>query len=941
MPLLPSTTNDFIFPCLSPLDLFRYSLSCRDAHADVSSYFRRAFSIHAFLSFYFFTFAEIERFRWIQKATGALIAGPSALEFFDRLRLDTKKSFLEIFVQYSFVPVVADFLESIGYRFMPVEPLSRDAEDREQGQDGIRASQSFATVVKRDYHTSLGLLNSSYVFVRETDTEDDRAPQTRRIQLRTSMQIPLEVILDRSHSTCYMNLISNSHAIALYPRAAFENRLSVILSSNVSLNNVITDPEWKLLGYEGTFPDLTEQHLKPFFPNTVRRIGDEHCWIIPLPLPSNLDVDGEPVPDTLQEGVSDKDQDYCRPRTSTINSAKPSLGDKMIRLDTTVEVEWIQELLSFLPFSLLHVLFLASSSDSVSALKFPVIGRRSDCLPNHVDGTGAFGNGSTVLNTPAGPFLYTTNVTVGGVPFEVQIDTGSSDLWVLGNVTKTHNTSIPAALGYAIGIVEGHVNTAEVMFDGFTISDQAYLFAEAVENVPTIPGFIGLGPSSLSQVLANVERANRSDINGAPFVDRIFKQNMTPNFISFVLQRSNETAEIALVEEQFGQLTIGEMIPEYEERIPAAPKLPALVDQFGVQHWQTLLDSNGIIGHDGERIETKTEISNPTEGGLNQLHVVVDTGFSLSQIPHEIIDAMYGRVPGAEYIKNGSDLNPGLGALGINDVWRIPCDYELNVSFIFAGVEIPVSPLDLTVGSADALQDANGVDICFALFQQISTSVAGNTSFGAIDAILGPSFLRNVYTVINFGDFVDGSNDTIADPYIQLLPTLDKAKAHQDFVNQRLGGVDTTASQAPLLPMSQMKHSPYMGGGFATTQNLAESNDHYDSDQRDNEPWYKRTRNIIGISIGGAILCGLILAIVLACTQRRHRSKVRSEAPFVPPIGSYKPLFDAGDAPRTGPYRPLLDPVGAHAPYSDTAYRPPMAKDVNDDGVAKYDPARS
>jgi len=60
--------------------------------------------------------------------------------------------------------------------------------------------------------------------------------------------------------------------------------------------------------------------------------------------------------------------------------------------------------------------------------------------------------------------------------------------------------------------------------------------------------------------------------------------------------------------------------------------------------------------------------------------------------------------------------------------------------------------------------------------------------------ILGMTFLRNAYLLVNYGDFVDGTA-TKAQPYVQLLSVTDPAAAHQDFVQTRLGGVDTTGMQ--------------------------------------------------------------------------------------------------------------------------------------------------
>jgi len=57
------------------------------------------------------------------------------------------------------------------------------------------------------------------------------------------------------------------------------------------------------------------------------------------------------------------------------------------------------------------------------------------------------------------------------------------------------------------------------------------------------------------------------------------------------------------------------------------------------------------------------------------------------------------------------------------------------------------------------------------------------------------AFLRNAYILVDFGDFVQGAT-SIADPYIQLLSTTNNSAAvHQDFVNVRLGGKDSTTDE--------------------------------------------------------------------------------------------------------------------------------------------------
>jgi hypothetical protein len=218
-------------------------------------------------------------------------------------------------------------------------------------------------------------------------------------------------------------------------------------------------------------------------------------------------------------------------------------------------------------------------------------------------------------------------------------------------------------------------------------------------------GIIGLGPSALSSIKQTVGGDPRAD----PPLDRIFKGDLdTPNFLTFLLSR-NSTVEDLSVHTFPAQLAIGTVAPGLES-IQSMPKLPALVDQFGVQHWQTLLDENGIIIN-GQRISTQTSIQNPTAGTPSQLHVMMDTGFSFAQVPKAVADAMYSGVPGAQFIQDGA-TELGSGFSGLVNFWRIPCDAEVNVSFVFAGNEYPVAPLDLNFDWQ--VKDSEGQEVCIA-----------------------------------------------------------------------------------------------------------------------------------------------------------------------------------------------------------------------------------
>jgi saccharopepsin len=52
------------------------------------------------------------------------------------------------------------------------------------------------------------------------------------------------------------------------------------------------------------------------------------------------------------------------------------------------------------------------------------------------------------------------------------------------------------------------------------------------------------------------------------------------------------------------------------------------------------------------------------------------------------------------------------------------------------------------------------------------------------DIVLGDPFLRNAYTVYDFGDFV-GDSGKVGQPYMQLLAETDPSEAAQEFVDAR------------------------------------------------------------------------------------------------------------------------------------------------------------
>lgn len=155
------------------------------------------------------------------------------------------------------------------------------------------------------------------------------------------------------------------------------------------------------------------------------------------------------------------------------------------------------------------------------------------------------------------------------------------------------------------------------------------------------------------------------------------------------------------------------------------------------------------------------------------------------------------------------------------------------------------------------------------------------------------STVRNTYTLINFGDFIDGNPDNQGAPYLQLISVTDSSAAHKDFVTTRLNGTDTTGDSAhTLLPASQAKHSPQ-----SATEKAKYTFYRY-------WPW-------LAAGVGAILVLGIGVLIFRCCCGSRQRP-IRGKYM----AGPYRPLHDAAPDPAMDLH--TMPPQGA---YADPYYR--------------------
>ncbi|KAH0585942.1 hypothetical protein H2248_007228 [Termitomyces sp. 'cryptogamus'] len=412
---------------------------------------------------------------------------------------------------------------------------------------------------------------------------------------------------------------------------------------------------------------------------------------------------------------------------------------------------------------ILHVDFLTLYLISfVGALQLEVHGERRSRRSQHQRRTP----GLSELSNNADISYYAV-IEIGRNDYTLLIDTGGSDIWMAGNVPNSND--IEGGVNYVHDSVTGRIKTAEIEFAGYIIPDQAFCeykpqdivletglkFLMIVQVSPDDikkagAGILGLGPNDGSKIYQAIPT-----VAGAALLDRIFLQNLTtPNYLTVLLGRSGDLTDF-----YGGSLTVGQVISGFED-ILKQPKLPVVNSIAADLHFQVLLDKNGFIGPDGKPIVIRTEVDSTQNE--EQATVVLDTGFSLPQVPSSLAAEIYGRFLGAQLVDIDS----------VGKIWLLPCSQEVSITLKFNNKSYPIHPLDVTLDPTiigmSAVVDSKGYPLCIGTFQPFTYDTGAKPSY---DMVLGMAFLRNVYVLMDYGDFISGSNRKKDAPYVQFLST--------------------------------------------------------------------------------------------------------------------------------------------------------------------------
>ncbi|KAH9015049.1 aspartic peptidase domain-containing protein [Lactarius pseudohatsudake] len=430
------------------------------------------------------------------------------------------------------------------------------------------------------------------------------------------------------------------------------------------------------------------------------------------------------------------------------------------------------------------------------------------------DGTGGPAGIVLPLNMVGGGMyeaVYTVAVQVSNSNqnFSLQVDTGSSDLWIAstscssaacsGTKGRQYDPSVSGiaagydfSITYLAGDVTGPVYWDQLQVGGYNLSNQALAAATTVDSEPLeyeFDGILGLALPLNSIIAHHIAPIDGNGRDGAPFSSNLF--GITPvdsapasRFLSLSLSRPGSSAVPSL-------LGIGR---HPSELVP---------DPSKIQYSTLVSDHQGILFWEAE-VRAITVYVNGTT-------LPVELGHSRSGnvFPVAVLDS------GVPFILAATNIANGIyGALGIGPAadgqYYVPCTTPLNMTITLDGQpEISLHPLDVTTES----QSDPSSSTCVGLIQ---TAGGQLDTFTDVDLILGVAFLRNVYTVMAY-DIPDARgqfppNDL--DPRLGLLSLTNATQALQEFNNVRLlnqplssGDGGNTPSSAPVTSVKSGKLS--------------------------------------------------------------------------------------------------------------------------------------
>ncbi|KAH0836319.1 aspartic peptidase domain-containing protein [Lanmaoa asiatica] len=300
--------------------------------------------------------------------------------------------------------------------------------------------------------------------------------------------------------------------------------------------------------------------------------------------------------------------------------------------------------------------------------------------------------------------------------FDVVLDTGSSDLWVVdsscGSACKNIATLNPSSsstfknlstsflVQYGSGEAAGSVAQDVVEMAGFSVSNQGFAVVDTMTtNLLTSPvsGIMGLAwqPIASSQQM--------------PFWQTLASSGAMDSALFAIQLRRYSNASKPSTLEPGGELTIGYTNSSLYTGSIDYIDIPGTPD-----YWYLPLDSLTVQG-------TAVSVGSGTIAAI-------DTGTTNIAGPSSAIQAIYAQIPNS---------SPASGQF--SGYYQYPCSTSVTVEFSFGGNTWAMSAADFEFATISSTE-------CIGAFFDISTSSGSSTP----SWIIGDAFLKNVYSVFRY-----------------------------------------------------------------------------------------------------------------------------------------------------------------------------------------------
>ncbi|KAH7102660.1 acid protease [Auriculariales sp. MPI-PUGE-AT-0066] len=463
--------------------------------------------------------------------------------------------------------------------------------------------------------------------------------------------------------------------------------------------------------------------------------------------------------------------------------------------------------------------------------------RRRDVIPEPISIENVF------------DLYYSSTFTIGGQDLEVQLDTGSSELWVRPKqdfAPPVQSSNITLVVRYGIGNFEGALTSGEVIMGNVSIPKQSWLTYKQgqIDNVfqAGLDGMLGLGFSEVSTVLKNV-RTQTKDDSGRTLLANYFLANPSEprTFSMFINRRDDPNSK------DDGVLMIGAPEPEYAS-VVTAPSQPLHIDA-SYQRWANYLDAVEV---NGVNITLPPTVVTGAPAGKHVANI--DSGTSLVWAPTAAVDAIYKDIPGARYFPD-------------QDQYTVPCMSAPRVALWFGGQRFPISPMDLT----RVLTDSNKEKYCT---NAILHTAALSSQTHNLDWQIGDTGMRNWVTQFDYG--TAGQPETAN---IRMVSTVsDELAAFNSFYQVRAKQLGVAApppiTALPGAPGSTSTKAESSSGtetSFPTpsappgappttdTDDSADGSNGQSSQPSDNAP----AQNLDGAAISPRVSAGLVASLAL------------------------------------------------------------------------------